>query len=864
MCAFIDRLHRVVFFSFILLALQGFPQTGPLMTDEQLFDALNLDYPGVEQVRDSVQRSDYPGAITNLADYLRDRTNVTWFFDPHDLSNTVSYSYSTAMATSTGTITVSSIPYTFPEGDIDWFFNVTTNPAYGYAPNNEWLWQLNRMYWWPNLGNAFRGAGNDEYYAQAWVGQFRDWVRSCPAQSARANYAGSTWRTIETGLRMSTYWPDTYHRMLHASSFTEEDFALYLKSCIEQARYLRQFYTKANFLTMEMSGLYTVGALFPELDEAAEWRTFAAQTLKDEQDIQFVPDGWHIELAPGYHIVAIDNILKIYKLALIEGIENEMPAAYLDGLEKAWEALMYMSLPNRVTPPVNDAGRSAVQSRLLEAYSLITNRLDFLWLATDGDQGSPPEFTSYSFPYGGFNLMRSGWERDANCAVFDAGPLGSSGHRHEDKLALQLWCYGRELLFDHGAGEYESSIWRTYSMSSYGHNTIVVDGLDQEGGDGNSNPPDDDYVSTAPIDMRWESDSKHDFAAGTFNRGYGSYNNRPAQHSRRVLFVKPDLYLVSDTLTPADGAMHTYQARWNLLPVDTEMDAVTKTVTTADAGQPNLSIVPCLKSGLTVESVVAGNTTSLPDILGWRVQKGTTSHVPCTTVTHTRSGSGVQQFLTLLMPLQSGESNRVVAVSSAGGTSAEGRLDDGRTLELYADSDPGRGLRFVEIMPDGSTNRLAGAGFVPPVVNNPGTQVMRRDSTHAVNLTLSDADGNVNDLRLEFASANSVLFPPGAIQLTGSGAARTLLFTPAPSLTGEDHIIVTVIDADGSTTSVDFRLIVDAPPFNSGMFPQTDEEVPVDIDLRTITSDDVTSSAALLFSEPVGSTNGTAELLSDG
>ena len=848
----------------VLLPLCAFSQTGPLLTDEDLFDSINLSYPGLEQVSNSVQQLDYPAAITNLADYLRERTNVTWYFDPHNLSNSVSYSSSTATATSTGTITIIRIPYSFPDGDIDWFFNVTTNPASGYAPNNEWLWQLNRMYWWPNLGNAFRGAGNDEYYAQAWVEQFRDWVASCPAQSSRANYAGSTWRTIETGLRMSDYWPNTYHRMLHASSFTENDFALYLKTCIEQARYLRQFYTKANFLTMEMSGLYTVGGLFPELNEAAEWRDFAATTLRDEQSIQFVPDGWHIELAPGYHIVAIDNILRIYELATLEGIDDELPADYLDGLEKAWQALMYMTLPDRVAPPVNDAGRSKTQDRLLEAYSLVTNRLDFLWLATDGEQGVPPEYVSYSFPYGGFNFMRSDWERDANCAVFDAGPLGSSGHRHEDKLALQLWCYGREILFDHGAGEYEQSIWRTYSMSSYGHNTVVVDGLQQRGGDGNSTPPDDDYVSTSPIDMRWESDINHDFAAGIYNRGYDSYNNRPAEHVRRVLFVKPDLYLVADTLNPSDGDSHTYQARWNLLPVETEMDSVTKAVTTIDPDLPNLSVVPCLVDGLTVDNVVTGNTSSLPDILGWKVQKGTPSHVPCTTVTHTRSGSGVQQFLTLMMPLKEGESNSVVAVTSTGDTSADLLLNDGRTLQLFADPDPERGLTLVELMPDGTTNRLCGAGFVPPSITDPGDQVMRRDSTYAIELTLSDADGSADDLRLDIASTNSVLFPSGSIQVSGSGAVRTLTFTSAPGLTGEDHIVITVIDPDGSTTSVDFRLIVDAPPYYTGVVPESDEEVPVDIDLRTITADDVTISSLLFFTDQISSEDGTVELLPDG
>ena len=165
---------------------------GGLLSDTNLFAALNLDYPGLGQVKAEVAAGDYAAARTSLAAYLRARTNVAWFFDPRAVTNAVSYSLPQAAAAATGTVTVVSIPYTFPGGNIDWFFNATTNPAAGYAPNNEWLWQLNRMTWWPNLGQTYWGRSRDEYYAQAWVGQLRDWIADCPAQTNRQNVASST------------------------------------------------------------------------------------------------------------------------------------------------------------------------------------------------------------------------------------------------------------------------------------------------------------------------------------------------------------------------------------------------------------------------------------------------------------------------------------------------------------------------------------------------------------------------------------------------------------------------------------------------------------------------------------------------
>jgi hypothetical protein len=855
-------IKRVVCFTGLLAACSAQAATGPLLSDTNLFAALNLDYPGLAQVKANVALGDYPGARTNLAAYLRGRTNVTWFFSPHAVTNAVSYNKSQSDAAATGTITQVGIPYTFPGGNIDWFFNVTTNPANGYAPNNEWLWQLNRMTWWPNFGQTYWGRSRDEYYAQAWVSQLRDWVAECPAQSSRQNVAGSTWRTIETGLRMSTYWPDTYHRFLESPSFTDDDVVLYLKSCVEQARYLNSFYTQANFLTMEMAGLYTVGALYPELNEAAGWRTFAAQKLYAEQGVQFLPDGWHYELAPGYHMVAIDNTLQIQQLAAIEGLTGELPAGYLAGLEKAYQALVYMAAPNRVTPPVNDSGRNDVRARLQEGCSYFTNRLDFLWLATGGAQGTPPAQTSYSFPYGGFNAMRSGWETNANFAFFDAGALGQSGHRHEDKLALQLWCYGREILFDHGAGNYETSIWRSYSMSSFGHNTVAVDGLDQKGGDGNSTLPDPDYVATNAIAMRWESDVAHDFAAGTYDRGYSNYTFRPAAQTRRVLFVKPDLFLVADTLVPsASGVSHTYEARWNLLPTNTVVDALTKVVTTTDATAANLAIVPCLGAGLAVSNIVAQDSSTLSQVLGWKVQSGITTHVPCTTVTHTRSGAGTNQFLTLLMPLAAGSTNPVAQVVATGATSADVLLRDGRTLKVYADPNPARGLRLVEILAGGGTNRIAGAGFVPPTIAPVADQVMSPNRSQSIQVTVGDADSAVASLAVSGAARDPSILPAEGIVASGSGATRTVTLTPVRG--GVTAVVLTVTDPDGSTTSVAFNLTVDSPPVAVATTGSTREEASVDIDLRSLVADDLTPVQNLMFTV-TGAAGGSATLLADG
>ena len=54
---------------------------GPRMAEEELFEALNLDHPGLEAVRAAAQKLDWPAAETAFAAYIRAREKPVWHFD---------------------------------------------------------------------------------------------------------------------------------------------------------------------------------------------------------------------------------------------------------------------------------------------------------------------------------------------------------------------------------------------------------------------------------------------------------------------------------------------------------------------------------------------------------------------------------------------------------------------------------------------------------------------------------------------------------------------------------------------------------------------------------------------------------------
>ena len=677
---------------------------GPRLSDEALFEALDLAWPGLEEVQRKVAEQDYEAAKHAFAQYLREREAVHWWFDPHAIDRSVEHDKQEADDAISGRVKVAHYAYAFPSGKIDWRFNATADRN-DVAFTKEWQWQLNRMYFWPSMGDTYWATG-EEKYAEAWVQQLRNWINQNPYPQEGED---KSWRTIEGGDRMGKYWPQAFHRFLLSPSVKDEDLIWYVKSSIEHARHLRQHLPYGNWLTYTMNGLFTVGAIFPELKKAAAWRRFAIDTMAAEMDRQWYPDGVYTEYSPSYHQTARRHILEIYDKAVQFGYADEIPENFMQHIERSFDYDLFLRTPNGMMPEINDSYH--VQSSLDDAAERFPDRQDYRWFATAGKKGSPLLETSHAFPYGGLYLMRTGWNVDANVLLFDAGPLGTM-HEHQDKLHLMLWAFGREMLYDGGGGVYESSKYRPYGIDTYSHNTVLVDGQPQRRSGGK---PEDAY-SEQPVEVLWESDEHHDYAAASYDGPYAAGDERPerhiervhfpnhfdeihypATHARRIYFLKPDIFLVHDLLQSVDGRSHTYEARWHLASTETAQGQKYKAVVTTDADQPNLAVIPLYRQGLKARSASGQEE---PEMLGWRVTKG--GAVPTTTVTHTKTGT-TGQFLTLLLPQRKGQAMAVETISQTEPEIVLVILEDGRKLQINAPSDPKEKLR-VRVLTSNAPN----------------------------------------------------------------------------------------------------------------------------------------------------------------
>lgn len=575
--------------------------TGPAVSRRELFRLLDLERSGLANVREALQMGDEERAASALADWLRKRPQPTWTVDPTSIGQNRRASTSAARAVLNNRLESIGISWQFGE-TVDWGFNPTTQPDSKWPVNHEWTWQLNRHAAWLVLARAFHDTG-DEMYAAKLADMIRHWIRSCPPPADRAdNRPGSTWRTIEAGIRTGSIWPEVWPRVLASKALDDDTLLLWLASWVDHARYLMRNQTSGNWLTMEANGLYHVGALFPEFRDAPHWRTTALARLTAELENQVYPDGAQIELAPGYHAVSLRNFLGPVELVQRTGFA--VSSLYTAKLERMFEYLLASMQPTRRMPPLNDSGAGDVLPYFKTALRLFPQRRDFQWLSTDGREGEMPLSPVRFLPFAGQVFFRNGWQRDAVYVAFDAGPFGY-GHQHEDKLSLLLTAYGEPLLVEGGNYTYDASLWRRWVLSSHAHNVILVDGRGQN----RRKSPRETWVVREPLPIRFATHEGVSAAEAQYDEGWGPDARRLATHQRCVVFLLPDILVVRDRLTPSDSEPHRYEALFHLNAPEAIVSG--HTIMTRRNG-PNLQITAFGPDGI---QLVKGQTN--PAVLGW-------------------------------------------------------------------------------------------------------------------------------------------------------------------------------------------------------------------------------------------------------
>ena len=644
------RLHHSISFDI---------KDGPITSDESFFTTcLNLNYVGLEKVREAVEKQDYFLARTCYIEYLKTRKYPVWFFDWHDFSNkkvrNSKYDIGIADKIAANILPSCNIEYNFGK-TINWSIN-PTKPYY-----KEWTWQLSRHPYWMDLGKAYWATG-DEKYAKAFVYQARSWIVDNPRPDELYNKDYSRWRTLEAGIRMRDAWIESFYRFLPSPNFDDETILMYVKSIHEHGEHLMNNHCDGgnNRFAMEMNGLYKVAVMFPEFRESSSWEKFSVQSLYEETERQFYPDGAQKELAPGYHGVALRSIITICKLARKNN--KTLPDGFVDRLEKAYDYYLKIRMPDGSLPGVNDSDFSYdADSQLKQGLDFFPNRDDFAYIVSKGERGVEPSFKSVWMPWAGWYVMRSGWDDNALYSHFEVGPL-APGHFHEDKLSFLLYGYGNSLLTEGGNYPYDTSGWREYITSARAHNVTRIDGKDQNRGASYKNNK--TAYSLSPLNNRWISTEDFDFGEGWYIDGFGKEQDTTVTQYRALLFIKNKYWIMFDVFSPKDNKEHFYETYFHLDAPNASVNRNNKSVIGVNPGKAVLQIVPLRSHDLSIE-LVKGQTS--PEVQGWihNATNGINTY-NCRAVAtpiYRKHSSGIIVEPYLLLPLKVNEESIVKSVT---------------------------------------------------------------------------------------------------------------------------------------------------------------------------------------------------------
>ena len=505
----------------------------------EVFSLLNLDYPGLEQVKALHASGKDSEAASALLEYYKQRKGIrTPDVDLKRLKISQEEQKWADEALEHTFFAHKGYQPSFNYGqDINW--------KYWPVQDNELRWQLHRHKWFTPMGKAYRLSG-DEKYAKEWAFQYMDWIKKNPlvkinkddyemkgkAAEGEAENARFAWRPLEVSHRLQDQ-TSQFQLFITSPSFTPEFLTEFLLDYHKHAVHILQNYSdQGNHLLFEAQRIMYAGVFFPEFKEAAAWRKSGIDILNREIGVQVYEDGGQFELDPHYHLAAINIFCKALYLADMNGFRNEFPQKYMDTVENMIMFYLNICFPDYTNPCFSDA-KLAKKKEMIKNYKewhkLYPENQTIQYFATEGKQGALPAYLSKGFLKSGFFVFRNSWGTDAVQMVVKAGPK-AFWHCQPDNGTFELWFNGKNLFPDSGsyvyAGDEEVMKWRNWFRQTRVHNTLTLN--------------DETLETTESVTRLWQPEGKEQILV-TENQGY-----KNLKHRRSVFFVDNTYFVIVD------------------------------------------------------------------------------------------------------------------------------------------------------------------------------------------------------------------------------------------------------------------------------------------------------------------------------
>ena len=464
-----------------------------------VFSKLNLDYPGLEKVKQHYEAGEHYLAAKELLEYYRWRSNVVnpavplyvtaSVVDINKADQALDYRFCVAKFVETeGDTDDKDVYYSFKnnsDGTINW----------GYKPDvegvdRELLYQQHRHQWMEPQAKTYAYTKNEAYFNN-WVDVYSSWMAKYPCPNAPFDdpkiynlEPGYEWKALQPAERVLSQL-NIIPCYLNSPNFTPEWLTTVLNAFAESVEMIRMNYiSEGNIRATQGQAVVSAGILMPEFKNAEQWVTEGLQTMN--MDEQFLSDGVHVDLDLSYHIAAISDYMEVYNLAKANNRLDILPSGYIEKLTNAVSFVKDMIYPNYTIDNFNDTrsrsyAKSTLMNRLKDYLAVFPEDEELKWMAWEGAKGgTKPTWKSKAYDVAGYYMLRSAnWGTDNGMMVIHKNNDNSvkEWHCQPDNGTFSLWYKGRNFLPDAGVYSYDDpdatgmrGKYRQYVL----HNTMSI------------------------------------------------------------------------------------------------------------------------------------------------------------------------------------------------------------------------------------------------------------------------------------------------------------------------------------------------------------------------------------------------------
>lgn len=574
------------------------PVNESIITDEEVFSAFNLDYPGLEKVKAVLQSKDIEKAKKELVRYFETRTNVRYYYDYRQLP--------------LKPVETDSNPYLFQssmglKGSLKEFilFAGEKMVQHVYVRPGRECKEL-------NLGEAYENMPHFNYFEDQGKkhrtildifvrGIFIEYLSVLYHETGEQNVIAYTeellkvfWQTyplkvaytdpdishfsrIEERDVMSAGWLAlNYITML----YTRVPYEMQTETAFDIIRHLyflgiqfRRFdtdsYRKYNHHMWERGSVpFILGTLFPEIPVLSAMKERGADIIRMHIRDDFNGDGGYNEHSIPYWCgAALSEMIcrSVYMARLNQ--EELLDEDTWSRISKSFNILAMISAPGDCYPSVGDNGGTSINPVLQSGAAALGSPYckELLEYRIGGKKDEHHEIPlDYCSDKAGFFCSKSSLKNDADYVLMSAKVnCGTTGHNHMDLLSLFINIHGEEMIGEPYARELYHTAWvgseqRGYLYNMESHNTVLAYGAPVQ--------PDRIYASKwgvirpdTPV-TRFEAEKE-----GCYVEAYhDAYTH--CRHIRKILSCRSKGFLIRDELLGGNRLQKAHVQRWHLFP----------------------------------------------------------------------------------------------------------------------------------------------------------------------------------------------------------------------------------------------------------------------------------------------------------